>query len=456
MKLRTFPSICLGLSALAVACSDTQLEDFGIDKGTPVVVETGDIAEGVTKTGETVTIQVRVGLSAPASKAFQVELQLNADTVAQLAEEGNLEGALPFPSFGVTLPNVVNFAYGASESTFDITLSITELEKFYGEKIAVAVNLANAGKGNQVTSDATKVIIMNTTDLLAMEDIHYVSITNGGGGLLEVRNRRNYTISSDGVTIPLGISLVGQPGRFFDVKSAAEADTIQQLIGDGILPPNTVALHAGQFELDSSLRVSSNTSRGEMRMIVPMSVINDNVDHVLAIKVGITETTRHLIDPENSHVIVVIYPEFVIETDVTEMGAFSVSRDNNGGPDHNEGSKKLVDNDINSKFLQSGFAGDLWVQLIFDEPQLVGAYTMTSANDAKERDPKAWDLQGSMDGENWITLDRRQDEDFVGRFQTKRYDFETNMAYTHYRLNITENWGSSSYQQAEWRLIRVP
>src|SRR5688572_23753455 len=95
MKLRTFPSICLGLSALAVACSDTQLEDFGIDKGTPVVVETGDIAEGVTKTGETVTIQVRVGLSAPASKAFQVELQLNADTVAQLAEEGNLEGALP-------------------------------------------------------------------------------------------------------------------------------------------------------------------------------------------------------------------------------------------------------------------------------------------------------------------------------------------------------------------------
>ncbi|MEC3881115.1 discoidin domain-containing protein [Parapedobacter sp. 10938] len=456
MKLRIFPSICLGVAALAMACSDTKLEDFGIESGTPVTVETGAVADGITKTGETVTIRVGVTLSAPASKAFQVELQLNPDTVEQLAATGQLDGAFPFPSIGTTLPNVVNFTYGASESTFPVTFSITELEKFYGEKIAIAVDLVNPGKGNQLTSETTTLIVMNTTDLLAMEDIHYVSIANGGGGELEVRNRRNYTISSDGVNIPLGISLVGQPGRFFDVKSKASADTIQKLIADGTLPPNTVALTSEQFELDSSLRVSSNTSRGEMGMIVPMSVINENVDKVLAIQVEITETTRHLIDPEKSYVIVVIYPEFVIETDVTELGTLSVSRDNNGGPDNNEGSPKLVDNNINSKFLQSNFSGDLWVQLVFDEPQLVGAYTMTSANDAQTRDPKTWDLQGSMDGENWVTLDRRQDEEFVGRFQTKRYDFETNVAYTHYRLNITENWGSSLYQQAELRLIRVP
>lgn len=441
---------------MAAACSDTKLEDFNIGQGIPVVVETGDIAEGITKSGETVTMQVRVKLSAPATKAFQVELRLNSDTVAQLDEAGQLEGAFPFPTIGITLPNVVNFGYGASEGTFPVTLSITELEKFYGEKIALAVTLANPGKGNQLASEVTKLILVNSTDLLDLEDIHYVSITNGGGGILEVRNRRNYSISSDGVNIPLGISLVGQPGRFFDVKSTAETDTIQQLIADGILPPNTVALEKDQFELDSSLRVASNTSRGPMGMIVPLSVINDNVNNVLAVKVAITQTTRHLIDPEKNYVIVVIYPEFVIETDVTGLGAFSVSRDNNGGPDNNEGSKKLVDNDINTKFLQSDFSGDLWVQLIFDEPQLVGAYTMTSANDAEERDPKTWDLQGSMDGENWVTLDRRKDEKFVGRFQTKRYDFDTNVAYTHYRLNITENWGNSLYQQAEWRLIRVP
>lgn len=456
MKLHIFPSICLGFAALATACSDTSLEEFGIGSGNPVTVETGAVADGVAKTGETVTIHVGVKLSAPASKAFQVELQLNPDTVEQLGAAGQLGGALPFPSIGTTLPNVVNFAYGALESTFPVNFSITELEKFYGEKIAIAVDLINPGKGNQLTSNPTTLIVMNTTDLLALEDIHYVSIANGGGGVLEVRNRRNYTISSDGVNIPLGISLVGQPGRFFDVKSTASADTIQQLVDDGVLPANTVALTASQFELDSSLRVSSNTSRGDMGMIVPMSVINENVDNVLAIQVAITETTRHLIDPEKNYVIVVIYPEFVIETDVTQLGVFSVSRDNNGGPGHAEGSPKLVDNNINTKFLQSNFSGDLWAQVVFDEPQLVGAYTMTSANDAKERDPKSWDLQGSMDGENWVTLDRRQDEEFVGRFQTKRYDFDTNVAYTHYRLNITENWGSSLYQQAEWRLIRVP
>src|SRR5690606_3916483 len=237
MKRRIFPSIYLGLAALVAACSDTPLEDFGIERGTPVTVGTGTVADGVTKTGETVTIQVAVTLSAPAAKAFQVELQLNPDTVEQLAAAEQLDGAFPFPSIGTTLPNVVNFAYGASESTFPITLSITELEKFYGEKIAVAVDLVNPGKGNQLAPEATTLIVVNTTDLLALEDIHYVSIANGGGGVLEVRNRRNYTISSDGVNIPLGISLVGQPGRFFDVKSKASADTIQQLMADGTLPP---------------------------------------------------------------------------------------------------------------------------------------------------------------------------------------------------------------------------
>jgi len=456
MKVRIFSWIFWASAVTVAACSDAKLEDFNLEPGTPVIVETGDVAEGVTKSSETVTMQVRVQLSAPAAKAFQVELLLNPDTVEQLANAGQLDGAFPFPAIGTTLPNVVNFGYGASEATFPVTLSITELEKFYGEKIALAVTLANPGKGNQLASEVTKLIVVNSTDLLNPEDIHYVSITNGGGGILEVRNRRNYTISSDGVNIPLGISLVGQPGRFFDVKSVAETDTIQQLIADGTLPANTIALGRDQFELDSSLRVTSNTSRGTMGMIVPMSVIHDNVDNVLAIKVAISQTTRHLIDPEKSFVIVVIYPAYVIETDVTQLGVFSVSRDNNGGPDNNEGSKKLVDNDINTKFLQSNFSGDLWAQIVFDEPQLVGAYTMTSANDAKERDPKSWNLQGSMDGENWVTLDRRQNEEFVGRFQTKRYDFETNVAYTHYRLNITENWGNSLFQQAEWRLIRVP
>jgi len=454
--MKCFPSIYLALTVMVWACSETKLEDFSLEHGAPVVVETGNVTEGITKSGETVTLQVGVKLSAPAQKAFQVELQLNPDVVNQLAAAGQLEGALPFPPIGTTLPNVVNFEYGATEGVFSIVLSITELEKFYGEKIALAVTLANPGKGNQLTDQVTKLIVVNSTDLLDLEDIHYVSITNGGGGVLEVRNRRNYSISSDGVNIPLGISLVGQPGRFFDVKSIAKTDTIQQLIAAGILPPNTVALTKNQFELDSSLRVASNTSRGPMEMIIPMSVINENVNNVLAVEVAISQTTRHLIDPEKSYVIVAIYPEFVIETDVTGLGTFSVSRDNNGGPDNNEGSKKLVDNDINTKFLQSNFSGDLWAQLIFDEPQLVGAYTMTSANDAKERDPKTWDLQGSLDGENWVTLDRRKDEEFVGRFQTKRYDFDTNVAYTHYRLNITENWGNSLYQQAEWRLIRVP
>ncbi len=72
----------------------------------------------------------------------------------------------------------------------------------------------------------------------------------------------------------------------------------------------------------------------------------------------------------------------------TVGGILTVSRDNGGGPNAGEGSLKVVDGDINTKFLQSGFAGDLKMTFELDTPKVAGAYTLISANDAPARDPK--------------------------------------------------------------------
>lgn len=144
------------------------------------------------------------------------------------------------------------------------------------------------------------------------------------------------------------------------------------------------------------------------------------------------------------------------ETDITDLARLTVSQEHRDGPGHNEASSKLVDGSIDTKFLLHTFPANFWAQLSFETAKIVGAYTMTSANDAEARDPKNWRLQGSNDGTNWTDLDVQTDILFTAYKQTKRFEFDNNTPYKHYRLRIEalrSNPIGGLFQLAEWRLI---
>jgi hypothetical protein len=115
----------------------------------------------------------------------------------------------------------------------------------------------------------------------------------------------------------------------------------------------------------------------------------------------------------------------------------------------NEGIEKLIDNDINTKLL----AFEPSVRVIFEQsiPTVVTKYSITSANDAPDRDPLRWTLEGSNDGVNWILLDQRDNIDFPLRFQTLTFEIENSTAYKYYKLDMTNNSGGL-LQVAEWTL----
>lgn len=141
--------------------------------------------------------------------------------------------------------------------------------------------------------------------------------------------------------------------------------------------------------------------------------------------------------------------------DVTGLGTLSVSNEYPDGPAAGEGSLKLIDNEISTKYLYFGFNPAGWFQLQFANAVAVGAYTFTSANDAPTRDPKNWILKGSDDGTNWTDIDARNDEVFAARAQTNRYEVAgIPQAYKYYRVFTTANGGNTIFQLAEWRLIR--
>ncbi|RNI31436.1 T9SS type B sorting domain-containing protein [Rufibacter latericius] len=139
--------------------------------------------------------------------------------------------------------------------------------------------------------------------------------------------------------------------------------------------------------------------------------------------------------------------------DITERGGvLTVFKENSGGQNAGEGSPKVIDNDSNTKFL-SNFPGSQWIQLQLTAPAIAGTYTLVSANDAPDRDPKDWRIEGSNNGTDWTVLDTRTGEMFSERFQTKTYTLTNSTAYTYYRFFISAIKNGDTFQLGEWRLF---
>src|SRR3546814_8501691 len=97
MKLFTTYPLGIALAALLSfqACQDEPLETFGLEANNSGSVSSIQGAGTPRKDGERLVMPLTVQLSAPAGKAFQVEIQLNPDTVDQLVAGGQLEGVVP-------------------------------------------------------------------------------------------------------------------------------------------------------------------------------------------------------------------------------------------------------------------------------------------------------------------------------------------------------------------------
>jgi len=451
-RLFYFITIFLGLSQF-LACSKNDLEGFNLPGGAPVQVIAEGGGEDLIKTNDYVQVPMKVKLSSPASQTFDVELQLNTDTITKLIESGTLKDAVALPNAAFSFPNVVKFQYGADTTSFLLTISRTEIERVYGKKFILSYKLSNPGKGNQLGNPNSVIVTLDSKKLLTAEDIHYLSITNSPGNIILASDHNNYNTTPSGIEIPLGVSLASFPSKWFYVEVRGTTDSIANWIAKKKIPENTIGLQENEYAIPSRVQVLGNKSAAAFNISIPWDIITKNKDRYLAVTVYLKDPTLHVINPQKNYTTILIDCAKVVEFDVTGEAVLTVNRDNNGGADAAEGSSKLVDNRTNTKFLQSAFTGDLQCTLTFTRTLKIGAYTLTSGDDAIARDPKSWSLEASLDGTNWTTIDVRTNEEFPNRIQTRRFNVQKPGNYKFYRLNITENVGNSLFQCSEWRMI---
>lgn len=136
--------------------------------------------------------------------------------------------------------------------------------------------------------------------------------------------------------------------------------------------------------------------------------------------------------------------------DVTKGGTLTGNHTNSPA---NEQLPNLIDSNFSSKYLAFDYKTDFYVQLAYPSSRKVDAYTITSANDRSDRDPKVFNLQGSNDGTSWTTIDSRNNESFISRNLTRTFNLASEAEYTYYRLNVTSINGADLTQISEWRLL---
>ena len=137
-----------------------------------------------------------------------------------------------------------------------------------------------------------------------------------------------------------------------------------------------------------------------------------------------------------------------IDTD----GTFSASPLSTG----TVGTASIFDGSTSTKWCFPHSSGNVLTTWIFNNGrrETVNRYSISSANDTPARDPVAWNLYGSFDGEDFYLLDSQSNINWSARYETKTFTIGNIIAFNQYRLEITEKAGTdSSMQFSEWNLL---
>ncbi|GEM_PF-657485 len=118
--------------------------------------------------------------------------------------------------------------------------------------------------------------------------------------------------------------------------------------------------------------------------------------------------------------------------------------------------EQLITDDINRKYCATGHRTG-WVEYQSLEKTVPTGYSLISAKDLPNRNPKSWRFEGyDAATDSWDVLDERTDCEFLVNHHTLRFAVSTDKAYDSFRLYITDNKGEVNMQFAKWQIFGTP
>lgn len=132
-----------------------------------------------------------------------------------------------------------------------------------------------------------------------------------------------------------------------------------------------------------------------------------------------------------------------------------IDGDNGAGSPPGETVDKLIDNDVNTKYLVRAVSS--WVEIKTNRYTKLSGYTITSANDMPSRDPRDWRIRAwDTESGRWQTLHTVTDNPpWEERFKIRVWNIDNDEWYYRYRLDIVDINGNTQnlMQMAELQLF---
>ena len=123
---------------------------------------------------------------------------------------------------------------------------------------------------------------------------------------------------------------------------------------------------------------------------------------------------------------------------------------------------RALDNNTATKYLNfnpyTGGNGNSGMEILLNYgATIITALSVTSANDAPERDPKTYTLSGSNDGVTWTSISSGAIPAFTARFQKQTVSFTNSKAYSRYRVVFPTiiGTGAGMLQLSELELLET-
>lgn len=268
-----------------------------------------------------IKIPLEIKLSGPAPKAFSVKVSPGSEVIQKMIGDGSLsEDAIILSGGEYEVPQLVEFPFGAEKASFNLNLSQTTLEKFYGRDLVISMTFQDASKGNSVENSKNSIVVLiKTTSLFSADEIHYVSFA-GGGKVLSIPPDDNYTEDNSLMIIPIAFSLQGDPSESFSANITVNEDTVNELISGNVLE-NTVLLSAEKYSFPAVVKFNAMENEAILDLTIRKSDLAQLVEEDKKFAVGFTlsEPSLHLLDPEKKSIIVVIDPSYFAFRDVTSQ-----------------------------------------------------------------------------------------------------------------------------------------
>ncbi len=118
------------------------------------------------------------------------------------------------------------------------------------------------------------------------------------------------------------------------------------------------------------------------------------------------------------------------------------------------GTDSTAENPVEKAFDGGTSAGSFWeavspfifsvyplsATLVYDQQVLWESYTVSSGDSEPNRMPSSWKLEGSVDNNNWYTLDQRTKQPIWSKNEQRTFAFNTPNKYLFYRLTFSEGY----------------